>query len=319
LSENLGRLRVLVTGGAGFIGSHLVDSLMRDGHDVVVLDDFSSGNIENIKQHLGEGNFHLIKGDIRNRGNVEGAVKDADVVYHLAAIISIPLSIENPALVEEVNVRGTLKVLEASLRHNVERFVYISTCAVYGEAKHLPINEEHQTEPLSPYGVSKLAAEHFCRVMYHVHSFPTICLRFFNVYGTRQQSGPYSSVITTFLELVKHDKPLVIYGDGNQTRDFLYVDDAVEACLLAARCRKSCFGGVFNVGAGIQTSIKDLARMLIDCSGKPRVKVAYEEARRGEIRDSCADITKAREKLKFMPKTSILGGLEKLSKTVENS
>jgi UDP-glucose 4-epimerase len=291
---------------------------MRDGHDVVVLDDFSSGNIENIKQHLGEGNFHLIKGDIRNRGNVERAVKDADVVYHLAAIVSIPLSIENLALVEEVNVRGTLNVLEASLRHDVERFVYISTCAVYGEAKHLPINEEHQTEPLSPYGASKLAAEHFCRVMYYVHDFPTICLRFFNVYGTRQQSGPYGGVITTFLESVKQGKPLVIYGDGNQTRDFLYVDDAVEACLLAARCRKSCCGGVFNVGAGIQTSIKDLARMLIDCSGKPRVKVVYEEARRGEIRDSCSDITKAREKLRFKPKTSILEGLEKLSKTVEN-
>jgi len=184
-------LKVLITGGSGFIGSHLIDSFLKVGYETVVFDNFSSGKIENIRQYMSNKSFQLIKGDVRNPEDVEEAVKGVDAVYHLAAIVNIPLSIENPLLIEDVNVRGTLNLLEASVKHNVQQFIYVSTCAVYGEARYLPIDEEHPTNPLSPYGASKLAAEHYCKVFHQIFGLQTVCLRFFNVYGSRQPSGPY--------------------------------------------------------------------------------------------------------------------------------
>jgi UDP-glucose 4-epimerase len=307
-------LKVLITGGAGFIGSHLVDYCLKIGYEIVVLDNLFAGKIENIKQHLNHNKFHLIKGDIRNQKDVEKALKDVDAVCHLAAIVNIPLSIENPLLANEVNVQGTLKLLKASVKHCVKRFVYASTCAVYGEAKYLPINEEHPINPLSPYGASKLAAEHYCKVFHQIYGLQTICLRFFNVYGPRQPSGPYGGVITTFLESIKKKEPIVIFGDGNQTRDFLYAADAVQAYALALDC-KGCAGETFNIGTGTKTSINELAQILIECMDKPHAKVVHVGERKGDIKESYADISKAEKKLGFKPKFSVKEGLRELVKS----
>jgi len=310
-------LKILITGGAGFIGSHLVDHCLKIGHETVVLDNFFSGKIENIQKHMSNKKFRLVKGDIRNTEDVEKALEGVDAVCHLAAIVNIPLSIEKPLFVNEVNVQGTLNLLEASVKHEVQRFVYISTCAVYGEAKYLPINEEHPTNPLSPYGASKLAAEHYCKVFHQIYELPIVCLRFFNVYGPRQPSGAYGGVITTFLKLLKKKKILTIFGDGNQTRDFLYVADAVQACMLALQ-RKNCVGQTFNIGTGVETSINELARILIGYVNKPQAKVVNVEERKGDIRESYADISKAKKELGFKPKFLINDGLKELVKSFDS-
>jgi UDP-glucose 4-epimerase len=302
-------LKVLITGGAGFIGSHLLNHLLKSGYEIAVLDNFSSGKIENIKEHLHNKNFRLIKGDIRNPEDVKKALQNIDAVCHLAAIVNIPLSIENPSLTNDVNVQGTLNLLEASIKNGIKRFIYVSTCAVYGEAKYLPIDEEHPTNPLSPYGVSKLTAEHYCKVFHKIYGLQTICLRFFNVYGPKQPSGPYGGVITTFLESLKRNKPIIIYGDGNQTRDFIYVKDAVEACALAL-IHKNCAGKTFNIGTGTKTSINELAQVLIEQINKSNVKIIHVKERKGDIKESYADIRKAEKELGFKPKFSIREGLK---------
>jgi len=304
-------LKVLITGGSGFIGSHLVDLFLKAGYETVVLDNFFSGTTENIRQCMDNKKFHLIKGDIRNPEDIEKAVKSVDVVCHLAAIVNIPLSIENPLLVNEANVEGTLNLLQACVKHNVERFVYASTCAVYGEAQHLPIDEEHPTNPLSPYGASKLAAEHYCKVFHRIYGLQTACLRFFNVYGPRQTSGPYGGVITTFIESLKKAEPLVIFGDGNQTRDFIYVEDAAKACIIALHCKK-CSGKTFNIGTGTQTSVNKLAQILIKLLDKPQAKIIHSSERKGDIRESYANISRAEKDLGFKPEILIYEGLKKL-------
>jgi nucleoside-diphosphate-sugar epimerase len=300
--------RVLVTGGAGFIGSHLVETLMSEGFDVVVLDDFSSGRRENLSVYSGESNFCLVEGDVRVKADVEKALEGVDVVFHLAAIVSVDFSVKNPLLVNEVNVGGTLNVLRESLNAGVKRFVYVSSCAVYGEPVNLPINEEHPAKPMSPYGVSKLAAEHYCRVFYEVYGIETVCLRFFNVYGPRQMIGPYSGVIMQFIDKLKHGEKPIIYGDGNQTRDFVFVGDVVDACLRAMKCR-NCVGEIVNVGFGVETSINRLAEVLIGVFDVRDVKPVYAKARVGDIRRSYADLSKAEGLLGYKSKTSLKEGL----------
>lgn len=303
--------KVLVTGGAGFIGSHLVDRLMNEGYEVVVLDNFSAGKIENVQRHLGDQSFHLIKGDVRNLEDVRKAVGDADAVFHLAAIVNVPLSIEDPLLVNDVNVRGTLNLLEVSLKENIEWFIYISSCAVYGEARYLPIKEEHPIMPLSPYAISKLAAEHYCKIFYRIHGLKTVCLRFFNVYGPRQSEGPYSGVITQFIDELRQGKPPIIYGDGEQTRDFVYVEDVVEASMLVLQGQR-CVGEVINVGTGKPTTVNELANVLMELFRETSVKSEYTSPRAGDIQHSHADINKAKTMVGYKPSVTLKEGIRKL-------
>jgi len=305
--------KILVTGGAGFIGSHLIDKLLQEGYQVTALDDFSSGRTENIGHHTGASNFHLIRGDVRNLGDVEKAVEDAEAVFHLAAIVSVPLSLAKPSLVEDVNVRGTLNLLKASLDADVKRFVYASSCAVYGEATDLPIDERHPTAPLSPYAASKLAAEHHCKGFYEDYGLETVCLRYFNAYGPRQRRGPYGGVITRFINRIKQGKPPVIYGDGSQTRDFVHVDDVAEANELALQ-RKGAVGEVFNIGIGKAITINQLTQILTKLMGSPELKPVYTNPRPGDIKHSQANITKAQTILGYTPKISLEQGLKPLLK-----
>ncbi len=304
-------LRTLVTGGAGFIGGHLVDRLMRDGYEVVVLDNFFAGKVGNIRHHLESQSFQLVRGDVRNLGDVEKAVRDVDVVFHLAATVNVPLSMEDPLFINGVNIVGTLNLLDASLKENIERFVYISTCAVYGEARYLPINEGHPIMPLSPYGISKFTAEHYCRIFQMIHGLKTVCLRLFNVYGSRQSEGPYSGVITQFVSRLRQGKPPIIYGDGEQTRDFVYVKDVVEACMQALNSQ-DCVGEVVNIGTGKPTTINELAKVLMRMFGETGVKPEYAPVRAGDIQDSYADISKAEEVLGYKPEVRLKEGLKLL-------
>ena len=299
--------RVLVTGGAGFIGSHLVDRLVSESFEVVVLDDLSSGRIENLKHHLDNGDIVLVRGDVRNKDIVWKVVKGVDVVFHLAAVVSVPVSVENPVLVEGVNVGGTLNVLRACVDLGVKRFVFAGSCAVYGEGHGVPRCEDDVLDPISPYAVSKLAGEFYCRVFYRVYGLETVVLRYFNVYGPRQVYGPYSGVISIFINRLLRGEPPVIFGDGNQVRDFVFVEDVVEATLLAM-FSKNAVGGVFNVGSGRCTSVNELAKLLIELMGVD-VEPVYSDPRPGDIRYSCADISRAKEVLGFEPKVSLKEGL----------
>jgi len=308
------KMKVLVTGGAGFIGSHVVDRLMSEGNEVVVLDDLFSGRLDNIKRHLKEPGFRFVEGDIRQSRTVEGALGGVDAVVHEAAIVSVPLSIESPALTNEVNVLGTLNLLEASLKADVKRFVYASSCAVYGAASELPVNERAPPNPLSPYAGSKLAAEEHCKAFYKNHGIETVCLRYFNVYGPRQAAGEYAGVMVKFLERIRGGQPPIIFGDGEQTRDFIYVSDVVEATLLALHHPKAA-GEVFNVGTGEAVTINQLCTLFLKALDRLDLKPVHEDAKPGDIRQSRADITKARQVLGFRPKVSLEDGIKRLTST----
>jgi len=252
--------------------------------------------------------FHIVKGDVRNVEDIREAIRGVDVVFHLAAVVNVSLSVENPLLVNDVNVRGTLNLLGEGLRENVQRFIYVSTCAVYGEARCLPINEEHPMMPTSPYGISKFAAEHYCKIFHRIHGLETGCLRLFNVYGPRQSESPYSGVITQFVGRLRQGKPPVVYGDGEQTRDFVYVQDVVDACMLVMGCER-CVSEVINVGTGKPTTVNELAEVLIGLFKESTVKPEYAPPRAGEIQHSYADISKAERILGYKPKFTLRQGL----------
>lgn len=304
-------MRILVTGGCGFIGSHLVDALLARGHAVTVMDNLSEGSMDNIGTHLGDPKFDMVAGDIRDGEVVKKAMSDVEAVVHMAAIKSVPLSIKDPELTYRVNVDGTISLLEASRDARVKRFVYASTCAIYGDAGKMPITEDTPPNPLSPYARSKLAAEESCRKFYEVDGLPTVSLRYFNVYGPRQAGGEYGGVMLKFIERLRRDQPPIIYGDGEQTRDFIYVDDAVEATVLSLE-KAGVEGETINMGTGRRVSINELCEMFIRLSGKTHLRPIYREARPGDIRHSVADMTKAEKLLGFRPKVPLERGIEML-------
>jgi len=303
-------MKVLVTGGAGFIGSHVVDRLVNDGYNVRIIDDLSNGKLDNIQRHLSSGKVDFVKGNIRDASLVRKTVDNVDVVVHLAALTSVPFSIENPDLTFDVNLLGTLNLIRSSVKENVGRFVFISSCAVCGEPEFLPVKEEHRTDPISPYAESKLLAERYCLGFNGRQLLRSVVLRFFNVYGPRQGMNDYSGVITRFIDSSRQRLPLIIYGDGSQTRDFVNVNDIVEAVLASMNSSKA-EGEVFNIGSGKPTSINELAKTVLELVGVD-LKICYEKSRAGDIQDSYADISKAKKFLGYEPKVSLRDGLQAL-------
>jgi UDP-glucose 4-epimerase len=291
----------LVTGGAGFIGSNLVDLLRHRGHTVTVIDDLSSGYRANLRPDV-----RFVEGDIRDETAIEAAVAGADVVFHLAASVGNKRSIDHPINDADINVLGTLKVLEACRRRGVRKLVFSSSAGIFGELKSLPIREDHPAEPDSPYGASKLAAEKLCLVYAKLHRMECACLRYFNVYGPNQRYDAYGNVIPIFVDAVRHQQPIVIFGDGEQTRDFVNVHDVVEANYRAATTPGVC--GSFNIASGTRISINDLATLVSQTSGVERT-VRHVAPRPGDVRHSLADIGAARAAFGYVPRVTLHEGL----------
>lgn len=301
--------KVLVTGGSGFIGSHIVDELLSEKFAATILDNREPQEAEDRIQHETKDDFRFIRGDIRDHASVVRAVQDIDVVIHLAALISVPQSIDDPLLYNEVNINGTINLLKASMNANVKKFIYASSCAVYGSTQEVPIKENHTLRPNSPYGISKMAAESYVQ-LFNSLGLKTLCLRFFNVYGPRQTYNQYSGVISKFLNAAKKNEPLTIFGDGKQTRDFVHVRDVAKAHLLALN--SDVAGEIFNIATGVATSINDLAEVLLEVVNKRSLRIIHEEPREGDIYQSYADISRAKERLGYSPKIALKNGLEEL-------
>ncbi len=301
-------MKVLVTGGAGFIGSHLVRWLCSQGHRVLVLDNFSTGKQERLTSFQAE--VTLIEGDICDFEVVKAAISDVDLVFHLAAMVSLTQSVEEPLLAHAINTTGTLHILEAARGAGVKRVVQMSSCSIYGEVEKLPINEADSPRPLSPYALSKLGAEQLGQLYFRLYGLETVALRGFNIYGPGQDpTSPYAAVIPRFIATFQAGQQPIIYGDGLQTRDFIFVEDVVQALWLAATAPKAA-GEVFNVGAGKSHSILSLAQMIGDMMEMP-VQPQFVPPRSGEVRDSCADISLFTECADFQPRFELAEGLKK--------
>ena len=304
---------ILVTGGAGFIGSNLVDRLLGDGFNVKVIDDLSTGDKQNLSHLENNESFEFIEGNIRDFDLIKKTVKGIDAVFHEAALVSVTRSVEDPLLSNEINVKGSLNLLKASVNANVKRFVYASSCAVYGDAEVLPISEDLSAKPLSPYAVDKLATEKYAQVFYDTYGLETVGLRYFNVYGPRQKHGQYGGVISSFIKNFSENKPPTIYGDGEQTRDFVNVKDVVDANMLALS-RRDIAGEVFNISSGKAFTINKIVKIIQKITGKESIDPIYAEPRLGDIKHSYANITKAQRNLNFEPKVMLEKGLEQLIK-----
>jgi UDP-glucose 4-epimerase len=301
--------RVIVTGGAGFIGSNLAGRLAEE-NDVIIVDDFSTGRRENIKELIRKKNVTLAEGSVTHLELLQKTFLGADYVFHQAALPSVPRSVKNPAATNEVNVGGTLNVLIAARDCKVAKVVYASSSSVYGDTEVLPKSESMKPRPLSPYAVSKLAGEYYCKVFHGVYGLPTTALRYFNVYGPKQDpSSEYAAVIPRFISRIRKDAPLRIYGDGKQTRDFTFVDDVVEANIRAADSGRSD-GKVLNIAGGRRITINELAEKIAELSGKHLIS-EHADMRPGDVRHSLADISAAQELIGWKPKMQLSAGLKK--------
>ena len=283
-------LTTVVTGGAGFIGSHLSEELAQAGYRVIIFDDLSAGKEENIAALLKRSNVEFIKGSINDPPLLGKVFQGVHYVFHLAAITSVFRSVGEPLASHDVNATGTLNVLLAARDNHVSKVIYASSSSVYGDTPTLPKKEGMTTQPLSPYAVAKLAGEHYCGAFKEVYGLDTICLRYFNVYGPRQDpNSQYAAVIPRFIQSIGEGSPPVIFGDGEQTRDFTFVKDVVTANILAAQSDAS---GTFNASRGESVTINQLAELIIELIGN-RIKPVHQEPRPGDIRDSLADCSKA--------------------------
>lgn len=299
--------RILITGAAGFIGSNLTHYLLELGANVIGIDNFFNGRLENLDEALNYKNFQFHKGDIRDFNFLLDIFKDIDIIYHEAAFTSVPQSIKMPESCNDVNINGTLNLLNASRKRDVEKIIFASSSAVYGDTPTLPKNEEMPRIPVSPYGVSKLTCESYMQVFHQVYGLNTISLRYFNVFGPKQQDSPYSGVIAIWLGQIIKNKSLIIFGDGHQSRDFTYIKDVIQANILAAENKIS--GEIFNIGAGSPIKLLDLAKLMLKLTDKEELGIIYDPPRPGDIIHSFADISKAKEILKFQPKFTQEQGL----------
>jgi UDP-glucose 4-epimerase len=304
-------MKTLVTGGAGFIGSNLVRALLDRGDDVRVLDNFSTGRRTNLTGLEVE----LVEGELRSYERVHAAVRGSELVFHLGALGSVPRSVQDPLTTNAVNVEGTLNVLLAARDEGVRRVVFASSSSVYGNAPDLPLRETMPPDPISPYGVAKLAAERYCVSFSRVYDFETVVLRYFNVFGPRQDpASQYAAVVPLFITAVRLGEPVLIFDDGEQSRDFTYVDNVVTANLRAAEA-EGANGRVFNVSAGTPTTVNELAESIARLLDEPLEKT-YLPPRQGDLRNSWADPAEAREVLGWEPHVELEEGLRRTAESL---
>lgn len=302
-------MQSLVTGGAGFIGSHIVRRLLNQGHRVRVLDNLSEGTLSNLEAVSSD--IEFIEGDIRDEASVRRAVKGVEGIYHLAAEVSVPKSMEEPMLFEDVNARATLLLYEEAAKAGARRVVLSSTSAIYGDAECERNVETLTPAPLSPYALTKLAGELYGRIFTQSGKLEVACLRYFNVYGPRQSvTSAYAAVVPIFITRILDNKPITIFGDGEQTRDFVFAEDVAHANTLAMET-PSAAGQVFNISGDNRISLNNLANDLRRLMPENKFEVNYAEPRAGDIKHSRADITKANETLGFIPKVTLSEGLER--------
>ena len=309
---------LLITGGSGFIGSHLTWKYISEAKSVKILDDFSSGSVNNIRGLLNYRNMKLVRGDVRDKTVVDRASEGVDIILHLAAQVHVDKSIISPRSTFEVNTLGTLNVLDSALQNEVELVVYASSSEVYGSALYVPIDERHPLNPASPYAASKAAADRLCFSYYSAYKLPVVIIRSFNTYGPRQARVGYTAVVPRFIKRLLSGLPPVIYGDGMQTRDYMYIEDTLRAYDLVLNSYEKLMGKVVNFGTGRETSISELANLMISLIGlEGKIKPIHVSPRPGEVRRLCADIRLARKELDFETKHTMRDGLEETIKWYE--
>jgi len=302
--------KAVVTGGAGFIGSHLTEELVRRDYSVTVIDDLSCGKIDNIDSLLSQNRITFIQESITNLSALNRLFSEADYVFHLAALGSVPQSVEKPEIYHETNITGIFNVLLAARDNKVKKVVYSSSSAVYGDDPELPKREDMLPSTISPYAVTKLTGEYYCNAFHAAYGLPTVCLRFFNVFGPKQDpNSQYAAVIPNFIKRIQEGNPPIIYDDGEQTRDFTYVSDVVQAMILAA---ENDVTGIYNVSRGESITINDLADTIIRLIGTD-IRPEYREPRQGDIVHSYADVTKAKA-FGFNPRYTLEEGLSRMIK-----
>lgn len=302
--------RVLVTGGAGFIGSNLTEALLQRGHLVRVLDDFSTGKRENLIFEKEYHSLEVIEGDVRDFSTCRKAVKGVEYVFHQSALPSVQRSVEDPATSNAVNVGGTLNILLAARDGGVKRVIYAASSSVYGDTPTLPKHEEMPPNPLSPYALQKYVGEKYCRLFCELYGLETISLRYFNIFGPKQDPNSlYSAVIPKFIDALLQGRSPIIFGDGEQSRDFTYIENVVQANLLAMSA-EHLHGEAVNIACGKRISLNQLLNVLKEILGS-KLSPVYQEARKGDVKHSLADIRRAKEMIKYEPKVEIEIGLKK--------
>jgi nucleoside-diphosphate-sugar epimerase len=299
--------KFLITGGAGFIGSHIANRLAGDNHFIRILDNFSSGKMANLESIIDK--VEIIKGDICSMDDCVKATNGIDFVLHQAALRSVPKSMEDPVRYNEVNISGTLNLLQASRKNNVKRFVLASSSSIYGDVRNFPEKESFFPDPISPYALTKLAGEHYCKIFNLNYGLETVCLRYFNVFGPRQAlDDEYAVVIPKFINCMLQGNSPPIFGNGRQSRDFTFVDNVVNANILACK-GNNCMGGVFNVASGKDYSILDLVKILNKITGK-KIGPEFFDKRPGDVFRTLADLTNSKKYLGFNSKVNFVRGLE---------
>jgi UDP-glucose 4-epimerase len=284
-------MKILVTGGAGFIGGYLCEALTTKGYNVVAIDNMANANINNVRNLLNKPNFRLVIGDVGDIDLLRRVTRNVDAVFHLAAQIHIDRSIMYPEATFEINTMGTLNLLKIAVENDIKRFIYASTSEVYGTGQIIPMDENHPLNPASPYAASKLAADRLCFAYYNTFNLNVTIARMFNTFGPRQKDSGYASVIPLFIKRVLQNKPPIVYGDGKQTRDYLYIKDAVTAYLKILES-DGFVGQTVNVGTGNEITINDLANLIIKLSGRENIEIVHSSPRPGEVKRLCADITR---------------------------
>lgn len=305
----MGRERFLVTGCAGFIGGHVVDRLVESGYEVTGLDDMSTGSQDNMKASWGK--FQFVEGDVRDAGKVANALKNVDLVIHLASVPSVPRSVAAPLESAQASIIGTVTLLDEARKAGIRRVVQASSSSVYGDSNVMPRVETTLPAPMSPYAVAKLTQEYYGAAFFKCYAMDTASLRYFNVFGPRQNpDSEYAAVVPKFIRMLRAGERPTVYGDGGQVRDFTYIDNVVDANIGAALCSKPLRGETMNIGVGSSYSVNDLVKRLNELLGTG-LEPVYKEARAGDVRESCADVNKARMLFGYEPKVDFAEGLKR--------